>query len=403
MDPLNSPSSERIESLDLLRGIALLGILAINIQSFGMPKAAYMNPTVWGSLDGIGGVLWAVSHLLLDQKMVTLFSMLFGAGVILFTERSPSPLKFHYRRNFWLLIFGLIHAYFLWYGDILVTYAICAFFIYPLRNLSLRKLFILSFLFLSIPSIFYLFTGLSLSYIPQEVIEQDFLPSWNPGSEMIAAEIAAYQGGWLEQLSQRAYTAFKMQTFLLIMWSFWRTMGTMLMGMALYRLGILTGKGNPGVYRSLLLSGLIIGLPVIGFGIYWNFQKGWSLQSMFIGSQFNYWASIIVSLGWIGVMFSIQHKDRWQWIITRLSAVGRMAFTNYIMHSLILGLIFYGHGLGLFSKVDRQGQALIVMGVWIFQLWLSPWWLKRYYYGPLEWLWRQLTYQRHIKLKRISS
>jgi uncharacterized protein len=397
----NKPTLQRIESLDLLRGIALLGILAMNIQTFAMPQAAYMNPTVWGSLDGLNGIIWGISHLLVDQKMMAIFSMLFGAGIILFTERSQSPMKFHYRRNFWLLLFGLFHAYVLWYGDILVTYAICAFVIYPLRNSSLRRLFVLSLIFLSIPSLFYLLTGFSLPYIPPEIIQQDFMPIWNPDQTLITAEITAYQGSWLEQLSVRAPAAFQMQTFLLIMGTFWRSAGMMLLGMALYRLGILSGQASQKVYQTLILLALIIGFPFIGFGIYWNFSHNWPLQSMFLGSQFNYWGSILASLGWIAVIILIHQHQAWRFITSRFSAVGRMAFTNYIMHSLILGFIFYGHGLALFSKIDRLGQSLIILGIWAFQLWFSSWWLNRFQYGPLEWFWRVLTYFKRFQFKNI--
>ena len=401
MQKISLPTTERIESLDLLRGIALLGILIINIQSFAMPQAAYLNPTVWGSLDGLNGFVWGLSHFFFDQKMMAIFSILFGAGIILFTERSQSPLKYHYRRNFWLLVFGLIHAYLFWYGDVLVAYALSAFFIYPFRNLSVRKLFVLSILFLSVASIFYTITGFSLPFIPQEVIEQEFLPSWTPTKEMISNEIIAYQGGWIHQIATRANTALEMQTFVFIIWAFWRTAGLMFMGMGLYRLGVLTGNASERLYRSLLLLAVLIGFPLVGFGIYWNFKIGWTLESMFLGSQFNYWGSLFISLGWIALIVVLQGKHLWQGFSARLCAVGRMAFTNYIMQSLILGFIFYGHGLGLFSEVDRVGQFLIVIAIWTFQLCLSPWWLSRFHYGPLEWLWRSLTYYRRFSFKKV--
>ena len=126
---------ERIRSLDVLRGFAVLGILIMNVQSFSMPGAAYLNPTAWGDLTGINLAVWLAGHVLADQKFLTLFSILFGAGVCLFAERAEArsgrSAAVHYRRMFWLLVFGLAHAYFLWVGDILVPYALCG-----LRDIS---------------------------------------------------------------------------------------------------------------------------------------------------------------------------------------------------------------------------------------------------------------------------
>ena len=130
--------AERIISLDILRGVAVLGILLMNIQSFSMIGAAYINPTAYGDLTSINRMVWILSHLLANSKFMSIFSLLFGAGVILFTERAIEKGRkasaFHYRRMMWLLIFGFIHAYLIWYGDILVAYSLCAFLVYLFRN-----------------------------------------------------------------------------------------------------------------------------------------------------------------------------------------------------------------------------------------------------------------------------
>ena len=136
--------SDRWESLDLIRGCALLGILVMNIQSFGLPSAAYMNPTAFGDLTGWNLYAWIGSHVFFDSKFMAIFSMLFGAGIVLFTERAEqrgrSPLAMHVRRNLWLILFGLLHAHLLWFGDILFSYGICALLIYPFRRLTPRSL-----------------------------------------------------------------------------------------------------------------------------------------------------------------------------------------------------------------------------------------------------------------------
>ncbi|MEX1033902.1 MAG: DUF418 domain-containing protein [Cellvibrionaceae bacterium] len=399
---MTSPATQRINSLDVLRGLAVLGILVMNIQAFSMPMASYVNPSAWGSLEGINGVVWYLSHLLADQKMMALFSMLFGAGIILFSERvaaqGGSATAYHYRRNFWLLLFGAAHAYLLWFGDILFLYAICAFLLYPLRNLRPRNLVVLALVFLSVSSVIYLLMGMALPTLPETVVAEGILPSWRPDAQQLATEIAAYQGGWADQMTARLPATLEMHTFVFLIWGFWRAAGMMLLGMALYRTGVLTAQASNTVYLRFLAAAAVVGLPVVAFGIHWNFSNNWGLESMFLGYQFNYWGSILVSLGWMaGTVLLLKHQ-RLTGLTNRLAAVGRMAFTNYIMHTLLCGFIFYGHGLGLFAQVERVGQIAFVFGIWALQLWLSPIWLKHFRFGPLECLWRSLTYKERQAL-----
>lgn len=392
------PTQDRINSLDVLRGFAVLGILVMNIQTFAMPSAAYLNPTVWGSLSGVDGVVWYLSHLLTDQKMMALFSMLFGAGIVLFTDRATaqgqSASAYHYRRNFWLLLFGAAHAYLMWYGDVLFLYAICAFALYPLRNWRPRRLIILGLIFLLISSLVYLMTALSLPSMPEEMLVGEILSSWNPSAIQLAEEVAAYQGSWSQQMSHRLPATLEMHSFVLLIWGFWRAAGMMLLGMALYKLGILSARADNRVYWRFLAAGVLIGLPTIMIGIQWNFANGWEPTSMFLGSQFNYWASVLVSMAWMAGLILVLKHNSMAWLTQRLAAVGRMAFSNYIMHTVICGFIFYGHGLGQFAQIDRSGQITIVFAIWILQMVVSPIWLQHFRFGPLEWLWRSLTYWR---------
>lgn len=391
-----APTSQRMEALDVLRGFAVLGILVMNIQVFAMPMAAYLNPSVWGSLEGANGVVWYLGHLLTDQKMMTLFSMLFGAGIVLFTDRAvdkgESPAGLHYRRNVWLLLFGAIHAYLLWHGDVLFLYAICAFAIYPLRKLQPVKLIALGLGFIAVSSVIYIFMGLSVPHMPEDVLEEMILASWSPSAEALGAEVAAYQGGWLMQWQHRIPAALEMHTFVLLIWGFWRAAGLMLIGMGLYRLGVITGNAGTTTYWRILIAGTAIGLPLVAWGIHWNFANDWGPTSLFFGWQFNYWGSIAVSMAWLSLVMLLIRYGHLSGATRRLAAVGRMAFSNYIMHTLLCGLIFYGHGLGLFGEVPRTGQIAVVFAIWALQLWLSPIWLRHFRYGPLEWLWRSLTY-----------
>ena len=400
-----APVEQRIDALDTLRGFAVLGILVMNIQSFAMPMAAYLNPTAYGSLDGIHGLVWAVSHVLADQKMMALFSLLFGAGIVLFCERAAASGKseagYHYRRNGWLMIFGLLHGYLLWSGDILFLYALCAFVLFPLRKRSSHSLFKLGIISLAVSSILYMLTGASLQFMPPEELEAQILPMWQPDQAAMATEIAAMQGNWLRQMSVRVPMTQEMQGLALFIWGFWRASGMMLIGMALYKSRVLTGLADNGVYRRFVMLAVLVGVPLVLLGIYWNFQNNWQISSMFFGSQFNYWGSVLISLGFMSAILLLVKNGIVPALTNCLAAVGRMAFSNYIMHTVLCGLIFYGHGLGLMGEIERAGQLLIVLGIWALQLWLSPIWLRHFRFGPLEWLWRSLTYWKLQPLRVV--
>ena len=390
----------RIASLDVLRGFALLGILVMNIQLFSMPSAAYQNPAAFGDLTGINLGVWTFAHVFFSQKFLTLFSMLFGAGVCLFADRIEArggrPAKWHYRRMGWLLAFGLAHAYLLWAGDILVTYAICGCLVYLLRRRGPRTLVVAGVASLLVTSLLLVLAGSALTVpeVPEEAISE-IRRGWTPDASELDAEIAAYRGGWSEQQPVRAAEAFGIHVGLLPFFAVWFCAGLMLIGMALYRWGILSAARDDRFYARLAAMGLLAGLPLVAFGAWWNFAGDWAWQrSMFFGSLFNTWGCIPVALGYLGLVMLAVRRGFLPGLQARLAAVGRMAFTNYLFQTVLCTTIFYGHGLGLFASAERYQQLLIVFAVWALQLWLSPIWMRRYSYGPLEWLWRTLTYGR---------
>jgi uncharacterized protein len=394
--PLPSGSQPRIQSLDVLRGFALLGILVMNIQSFSMIEAAYLNPTAYGDLSGINLFVWAASHLFADQKFMTIFSLLFGAGIALMAERveasgrrSAGP---HYRRMIWLLVFGLLHAYGLWYGDILVSYSVCGMVVFLLRKWRPGLLAVLGLLALCVPSLIFYLTGLSTAFWPPETIEQ-VQADWMPEAWRVSWEIEVYRGSWLEQMEHRVPTAMKLQTLVALVWFGWRVGGLMLLGVALLRWGVITGDRSRRFYLVMLLAGVGLGLPVIAAGMQRNFASGWSVEySMFNGAQFNYWGSLLVSTGYIGAVMLVQQSARLALARQAMASVGRMALTNYLAQTLICTTLFYGHGLGLFGSVERWQQALIVLGICCVQVCWSVLWLRHFRQGPFEWLWRWLTY-----------
>ncbi|MFQ5741628.1 MAG: DUF418 domain-containing protein [Acidobacteriota bacterium] len=284
--------AERIAALDVLRGFALLGILVMNIQAFSMIMAAYINPTAYGDLTGANYRTWFLSHVLTDQKMMTIFSMLFGAGIVLLSSRiearGHSAAGVHYRRMFWLLAFGLLHGYLLWYGDILFLYGVCGLVVYLFRKLSPRKLLVLGVLVISVSSAIYLFFGWSMQFWPSEPLAEFKNETWQPPPERVAWEVAAYQGGWLEQMAHRVPATLQFETFLLLIWGFWRAGGLMLVGMGLYKLGVFSAKRSPRLYLAFVAMGALVGIPVVLYGVQRNFATGWGPLSLFYGSQYNY-------------------------------------------------------------------------------------------------------------------
>lgn len=396
-------ASDRIESIDILRGFALLGILVMNIQSFAMVEAAYFDPTQHGDLSGLNWWIWALGHVFADMKFMALFSMLFGAGIVLVSDaqrvKGLPTFGHHFSRNFWLLVFGLIHAYLIWYGDILVSYAIAAFFLYWVRNFSPFWLFALGILLLSVP----LLVNLSLSLAPADVV-QDIASEFATTPEAIAAELAAYRGSWAMALEARIPAALEMHFTAIPAFLIWRAGGLMLLGMALFKLGVLAGKRSARFYVLLAAAGLVCGLPLTALSVIELTKSGFDpmFSHLGMGLAYNYIGSIAMALAYVGIIMRLAQSYRLADLQMRLAAVGRTAFTNYILHSVICTFIFYGFGLGLFGHLERWQQALVVIAIWVLQLVAAPQWLRKYRFGPLEWLWRSLTYREFQPMQRNS-
>jgi len=399
---------ERFQSLDVLRGIAILGILIMNIQSFSMPASAYLNPASFGDLDGLNYWVWVFSHIFADQKFMTIFSILFGAGIVLVTQKAEQKegksAGLHYKRTFWLLIIGLLHAHFIWYGDILVSYAISALFVYLFRKVSPKKLLIFGLVFLSIHTLIYLFIGFSLQFMPMEALDELRRDFWNPGIEANYLEMIAITGSVSEQISFNSQAALSMETVVFAMLMFWRAGGLMLVGMALYKWGILTAARDASFYKKGILIGFLFGLPIIIWGIFKNFEADWTLEySMFFGSQFNYYGSLGISFAYICSVMLFMKSEKFKAIKEQFAAIGQMALTNYIAQSVIGIFIFYGIGFGLFTQFERIEQAIVVIGIWLIQFGWSKPWLDSFRFGPLEWIWRSLTYVKFQPMRKPKN
>jgi uncharacterized protein len=401
-------TSERMQSLDVLRGFSLIGILLVNMQVFAMIFATLQNPTTYGDLTGLNYVVAFITYALAQQKFMTLFAILFGAGIYLMAknieDKGINPVIINFQRMMWLLLIGLIHAYCIWYGDILVSYAACGLLAYFARKSSPKRLFISGLIILGIGSLIFVLMDLTFQYWPQELVSEA-LAGWRPDTEAIAREVAIHRGGWMEQMELRVPKAAEFQTVLLLFFTFWRAFGLMLVGMSLFKWDILTGKAEKRTYTKMIGVGFIIGIPMVLAGWFSSFSHDWDFDyAMFKGFQFNYWGSLFISAAYIGaVILMTRSKSSFVSRINRLlSAMGRMAFTNYLVQSILCTLIFYGHGLGLFGKLDRTVQFLLVIMIIALQAWYSSFWLKYYRFGPLEWIWRTLTYKKKQTMKLIS-
>ena len=390
-------TQDRILSLDVLRGFAVLGILIMNIQSFAMPSFAYVNPTVYENLSGIHLNVYLASHIFASQKFMAIFSIMFGASIIMLSNRAKKEHvrsgDLQKRRLFWLLVIGLIHAYLVWYGDILAPYAICGFFMFIFRRKKTKTLFRAGIIFLSIGSLIGLLIGYTIPFWEAGELQNVIENTWLPTPEIINQEVEAYRSNWERQLFFRAGQAFEMQTTVFVTETFWRISGLMLIGMAFYKQKVLTAKKSKKHYSKMIIYGLGLGLPLVVGGTIINFATDWTFElSFFYISQFNYWGSVLMAIGYIGIVMLAIKVSREGLLTRTLSNVGRLALTNYLLQSIICSIIFYGHGFGFFGDIDRAAQAFAVLGIWVFLMLFSTLWLKYFNFGPFEWLWRSLTY-----------
>ena len=344
----------------MLRGLALLGILLINIQSFAMISAAFSFPNLHMDVSGLNLVVWTTSHVFADLKFMAIFSMLFGAGIILSTRQQDqighSTLFLHNIRTFWLLMFGVLHAYFIWYGEILVTYALCGFVVYWFRDLSVPLLWGLGGISLSIALLIMVSAGIAPADV-QLGISRDFVPN----NAEIANEIARYQGAWANIQHVRLIEALDMQFSAIPLFLFWQAGGLMLIGMALFKFGVFNAERSPKFYLRLLGVIGVIGFSLIGYGtvqlIDQNCDPGYRLLQY--GGVYNYLGSIAGALFYVGCMMLIAQKQVWPAAQARLAAVGRMAFTNYILQSVIATTFFTAMDLDFLDRLSGGGSFLL--------------------------------------------
>ena len=402
------PGQERILAIDVLRGVAVLGILVLNIRTFAQPGLSYFNPSVAGVESSIDTWVFWIVQLLGEQKFMSIFSMLFGAGVVLMAERvlakGGAAKGMHYRRMGWLLLIGLVHAYFIWWGDILVSYALCGMIIYPLWRLAPGKQAVLGAVLLCLGAALWVGMGWSMQFMPADefaALKQKLIV---PTAAVLQDEADIMLGSYLDQLPHRIGEAIGAQTFLFLAYTLWRVCGLMLLGMALFKWGVLSARRSAGFYCTLIVLGGAAGIALTSWTLQANEAQEWgSMDIMFINAWPAYLGGVVTALAWIGLIMMVSRSASGP-LVRMFAATGRMALTNYIMQSVLCSIVFYGWGLGLYGLLSYAEQFIVIGSIWVVQLIWSTWWLGRYRFGPLEWAWRSLVLkQRQPMARELAS
>lgn len=364
-------SSERVGAIDILRGVALFGVLIVNILSdFRIPLLEHFRMT---DLHGIDYWVELLAEWVLQFKAITIFSFLFGVGIAIQTERAVdrnvSARDFLFGRMAWLFVFGAIHLLLIWNGDILTLYSVCG---------------LLLPLFLGLPWRILLVIGATLIVLPEFVSFAPSLPSRTAAAAYIeqARQIYGNQG-YLAILKFRWRETWSLIVPLLIM-VLPRTAGLMFLGAAAWRSGVLQA---PERHRAKLMVTVAIGVTLGGV-----------LTTVPALQRIHLDPSILLASAYVSGLL-LWLTPRRTALLSGVAAIGRMALTNYLVQSIVLGWIFYGYGLGLFGKIGSTAAASIGVAIYLVQVQLSKAWLRHFYFGPFEWLWRSLSYGRRWPLR----
>jgi uncharacterized protein len=353
-------AAERIVSIDAVRGFAVLGIFLMNVVSMGLDAYAYDDPSAAGGDSGRDLWTWAVSFVLVDGKMRALFTMLFGASLVLMAERGTSslgPAQTHYRRMFWLFVIGMLHAHLLWVGDILCIYAIAGCIVYPLRRLPERSLIVLGVALLG-----------ALMLLWDTVLEVE-----TPYPDVFLS-VAAYD--ILEAVAQ------------------------MCLGMALYRLGFFSLGWTKRAYRRVIAFGYLVAAPLTAVLAWRLYDAAWDWEVLDENLRLTIALRPFVALAHASAVLLLVASGGVSWLVARLAAAGRMALSNYLGTSIVASFVFSQRGLGLYGELSRFELLGLVAVVWALILaWSAPW-LDRFRYGPFEWLWRSLVRMRPQPMTR---
>ena len=417
---------ERITALDILRGFVLCGILLMNITSFGL-AGAYSNPTVSGGSTGWNLYAWITTNMVFEGTMRAMFSMLFGVGTYILLERldhrkaGMEAADIFMRRMIWMLFFGLVHGYLLlWTGEILYDYAVMGFLVFPFRKVAPKKLIIIAAFLFSAGTLWSYFqykADIKLvenvaivekkeaagEELTKELKEAKF--KWEKIQEHKSPEFVKetnenMRKGYFDLVAFLAPINMESDTLWFYRYNLWDILSMMLLGIALYKLKIITGEKSAKFYALMVLAGYGIGLSVN----YWEVTTIMNSNFAFLAySKTNLTydlGRVAIVLGHVGAIMLFSKANILNGLKRSIAAIGKMALSNYIMHSLICMIIFTGVGFGMFGKLQRYELYFVVFAIWIFQLIVSPIWLRYFYYGPMEWVWRTLSYRNNPHFRK---
>jgi uncharacterized protein len=382
------PSEERITVIDCLRGAALFGILTANMRGFAAPMAAYMDTRLmWNWLPD--RLMQAFVELFVSGKFITIFAALFGIGFAIQMERAAARnqgVAFYIRRMAVLLVIGLLHAFLLWWGDILVPYAICGVLLLLFRNSTQRRIFIWA-------QIMYWFVIVLIAGFYIGTLFGASPPQ--PPDHKLQETINAYANGTIAEIFRtRAREWVNVNSFIFFLT---RVLGIFLFGLYIWRQGYLRQPAEHiAWWRSAQKIGLITG--VLGNLLYvvidWIWHPSPTHPSPLVIFQFTLQSAALpaLSLGYVSTIVLLWQNPVWQRRLMPFSYVGRMALTNYLLQSLICTTIFYSYGLGLYGRVGPLVGFFLGIVIYGLQIPFSRWWLSTHRYGPMEWIWRRLTY-----------
>ena len=409
----------RIRSIDTLRGVALLGILLMNIIAFGLPYASYFNPVFDSNLEGINLSTYIAMDVFVEGSMRGIFSMLFGAGFLLFITKPDTNEDLvrglYFRRTLLLILIGVFNAYILvWPGDILFTYGVAGLLLYVFWHYSAKKLALISGVIFALLAILHTASHMYSRGLREEVLEIEALPAstelnqvqqqtlaeWDTfldqqlfTPELVEQDLQIRKGGYIETFQFLVPFNLIIQTVGLVASGLWDALAMMLLGMAFMKWGIFNASRSMKFYLGMFVIGFGTGLPINYFEV-----------NAFVSSGFEiYWEAanrptydlgrLLVAIGYIGLIMMICKSGILHLLRSALASVGQMALTNYLSQSLICNAIFMGWGFNLLGELERFQIYYVVLGVWLFQLIVSPIWLRYFRFGPAEWLWRSLTYK----------
>ena len=394
-----APPVARIASMDVMRGVAVMGILVANLPAFSLPHAAYFSPLAWGGSTGANRWVWFTTYVLVEGKMRGLFTFLFGASMLLVIDRAQArgdnPAAAHFSRMATLAVIGAAHLYLFWWGDILLHYALVGSIAYMFARLPVRWLLMCAAALVVLQTISDALP--TLAYFASAARDTpDKIATWNgfaaafgiPPAADLSAQVAAARSGFLAAAGER--WRHELSPFVVLGMLGIQTLSAMLLGMAGYRSGFLTGRWRRARYLRWAVVCLGVTLPLYVALAMNTVAHGFFPPWVFFASVLAAEPLRPVMVAGYAALLILAMRPGGR-LTSRIAAVGRAAFTNYLGTTLLMTFVFNGWGLGQFGQWSRAHLYLLAPPAWVIMLaWSQPW-LERFRYGPMEWLWRSIA------------